>query len=87
MKRTPKDTSRNFMATVATSIMEAGQSIPLIHSEQTQGIVAYVSAMIEDDSGTILYYGRIAQNSESGTADITSYRRALHWQIYTQSIR
>lgn len=70
-KLTLKDTSRNFMATVATSIMEAGQSIPVIYSGANTGDNEYVSAMIEDDSGTILYYGRIAQNSESGTADIT----------------
>ena len=70
-KLTLKDTSRNFMATVATSIMEAGQSIPIIYSGANTGDNEYVSAMIEDDSGTILYYGRIAQNSESGTADIT----------------
>lgn len=70
-KLTLKDTSRNFMATAATSIMEAGQSIPVIYSGANTGDNEYVSAMIEDDSGTILYYGRIAQNSESGTADIT----------------
>ena len=70
-KLTLKDTSRNFMATAATSIMEAGQSIPVIYSGANTGDNEYVSTMIEDDSGTILYYGRIAQNSESGTADIT----------------
>ena len=74
-KLTLKDTDRrSFSADVngQTSVSaSAGGSVQITYSGAQTGTNEYVSAMIADDSGTILYYGRVAQNSANGTASVT----------------
>ena len=48
----------------------SGWSIPIAYSGAQTGANEYVSALLCDSSGNVLYYGNIAQNSASGTASI-----------------
>ena len=68
---TLKDSSRNFSASPSTTKLRANESLTITYSGAKTGDNEYVSAMIVDENGDVLYYGRIAQNSESGTATIT----------------
>ena len=70
-KITLKDSSRNFSASPSTTKLRANESLTITYSGAKTGDNEYVSAMIVDENGDVLYYGRIAQNSESGTATIT----------------
>ena len=70
-KLTLKDSSRNFSASPSTTKLRANESLTITYSGAKTGDNEYVSAMIVDENGDVLYYGRIAQNSESGTATIT----------------
>ena len=68
---TLKDSSRNFSASASTTKLRANESLTITYSGAKTGDNEYVSAMIVDENDDVLYYGRIAQNSESGTATIT----------------
>lgn len=68
---TLKDTSRNFSASASTTKLRANESLTITYSGAKTGNNEYVSAMIVDENDDVLYYGRIAQNSESGTATVT----------------
>ena len=70
-KLTLKDSSRNFSASPSTTKIRANESLTITYSGAKTGDNEYVSAMIVDGNDDVLYYGRIAQNSESGTATIT----------------
>ena len=70
-KLTLKDSSRYFNASVSTKKIRANESLTIDYSGAKIGDNEYVSAMIVDENDDVLYYGRIAQNSESGTATIT----------------
>ena len=70
-KLTLKDSSRYFNASVSTKKIRANESLTIDYSGAKIGDNEYVSAMIVDENGDVLYYGRIAQNSESGSATIT----------------
>ena len=70
-KLTLKDSSRNFSASPSTTKLRANESLTITYSGAKTGDNEYVSAMIVDGNDDVLYYGRIAQNSESGTATIT----------------
>ena len=70
-KLTLKDSSRYFNASVSTKKIRANESLTIDYSGAKTGDNEYVSAMIVDGNDDVLYYGRIAQNSESGTATIT----------------
>ena len=70
-KITLKDSSRNFSASPSTTKLRANESLTVTYSGAKTGDNEYVSAMIVDENGDVLYYGRIAQNSESGSATIT----------------
>ena len=70
-KLTLKDSSRRFSASANSTKVKTGESLSVTYSGAGTGENEYVSAMITDGSGNILYYGRIAQNSASGTADVT----------------
>ena len=70
-KITLKDSSRNFKASPSTTKLRANESLTITYSGAKTGNNEYVSAMIVDENDDVLYYGRIAQNSESGTATIT----------------
>ena len=68
---TLKDSSRNFSASASTTKLRANESLTITYSGAKTGDNEYVSAMIVDENDDVLYYGRIAQNSESGTATVT----------------
>lgn len=67
------DARSGFEASLSSPIeggIEAGDAVEITYSGARTGGNEYVSAMIVDDAGTVLYYGTIAQGSESGTATI-----------------
>ncbi len=75
-KLTLLDDSRDsFTANTSsqTSVSEgySDWKINLTYSNAKEGSNEYVSALIVDYSGNVLYYGQLANNSVSGTADVT----------------
>lgn len=73
-KLTLKDESRRFSANVngRTNVSaQAGDSVQITYSGAETGDKEYVSVLLCDSSDTVLYYGNIAQNSESGTATVS----------------
>ena len=70
-KLTLKDSSRYFNASASTTKLRANESLTITYSGAKTGNSEYVSAMIVDENDDVLYYGRIAQNSDSGSAAIT----------------
>ncbi|MEI3169334.1 MAG: InlB B-repeat-containing protein [Lachnospiraceae bacterium] len=69
-KLTLKDTSRSFNASASNTLVRVGENLTVTYSGAGTGENEYVSAMLADNSGNILYYGRIAQNSANGTASV-----------------
>ena len=69
-KLTLKDATRSFSASANNTLVRAGKNLTVTYSGAGTGENEYVSAMIADNNGNVLYYGRIAQNSESGTASV-----------------
>lgn len=73
-KLTLLDSSRSSFtvdASEAETSVEVGYtswSIPIDYSGAQTGANEYVSALLCDSNGNVLYYGNIAQNSASGTA-------------------
>ena len=57
-------------AETSAEVGYSGWSIPIAYSGAQTGANEYVSALLCDSSGNVLYYGNIAQNSASGTASI-----------------
>ncbi len=72
-KMTLLDSSRSgFNVTVkSVSTSTSGINADIEYSGAKTGSNEYVSALIVNSSNEIIYYGRIAQNSESGTATIS----------------
>ena len=73
-KLTIKDSSRKIYASAAKTNLKAGESLSVEYfGEINIGENEYISAMIADSAGNILYYGRVAHNnqSQSGTANVT----------------
>ena len=73
-KLTLKDESRRFSANVngQTNVSaQAGDSVQITYSGAETGDKEYVSVLLCDSSDTVLYYGNIAQNSESSTATVS----------------
>ena len=71
-KLTLLDSSRNGFSANGngqTSISaSAGDSVQITYSGARTGANEYVSALLCDSNGNVLYYGNIARNSASGTA-------------------
>ena len=73
-KLTIKDSSRKIYASAAKTNLKAGESLSVEYFDATNiGENEYISAMIADSAGNILYYGRVAHNNQnqSGTANVT----------------
>ena len=70
-KLTLRDSSRNFRVSADKANAKQGKTISINYSGAKTGDNEYVSAIIMDRNGELLYYGRIAQNSADGTAQIT----------------
>ena len=73
-KLTIKDSSRKIYASAAKTNLKAGESLSVEYFGAINiGENEYISAMIADSAGNILYYGRVAHNnqSQSGTATVT----------------
>ena len=70
-KLTLRDSSRSFRASADKANAKQGETISINYSGAKTGDNEYVSAIIMDRNGELLYYGRIAQNSADGTAQIT----------------
>ena len=69
-KLTLRDTSRSFNASASNTLVRVGENLTVTYSGAGTGKNEYVSAMLADSNGNILYYGRIAQNSANGTASV-----------------
>lgn len=69
-KLTLRDSSRNFRASADKANAKPGETISINYSGAKTGDNEYVSAIIMDRNDELLYYGRIAQNSADGTAQI-----------------
>lgn len=75
-KATLKSSSRSsFKASVAngSASVDHGYSdwnIDVSYSGAKEGSNEYVSAILCDDAGSVLYYGTVAQNSEAGTGSL-----------------
>ncbi|MDD3361164.1 MAG: DUF6273 domain-containing protein [Hespellia sp.] len=72
-KVTLLDTSRIFIASLtsgSSATVAAGGSISIDYSNAATGSNEYVSTMLCDASGNVLYYGNIAQSSENGTQTV-----------------
>ena len=72
-KLTIKDSSRKIYASAAKTNLKAGESLSVEYFGATNiGENEYISAMIADSAGNILYYGRVAHNNQnqSGTANV-----------------
>lgn len=70
-KLTLRDSSRSFRASADKENVKQGEKISINYSGAKTGDNEYVSAIIMDRNDELLYYGRIAQNSADGTAQIT----------------
>ena len=70
-KLTLRDSSRSFRASADKANAKQGETISINYSGAKTGDNEYVSAIIMDRNDELLYYGRIAQNSADGTAQIT----------------
>lgn len=73
-KLTLKDSTRSsFTAsrTGGTGGVKAGETVSITYSGAKTGVDEYVSVMLADTNNKILYYGRIASNSESSTGTVT----------------
>ena len=73
-KLTIKDSSRKIYASAAKTNLKAGETLSVEYFGATNiGENEYISAMIANSAGNILYYGRVAHNnqSQSGTANVT----------------
>ena len=74
-KLTLLDSSRSDFTATAESTTVGDDSadwvVDIRYSGAQTGSNEYVSAMIVDESGHALYYGRIAQNRADGTAEVT----------------
>ena len=70
-KLTLRDSSRSFKASADKANAKPGETISINYSGAKTGDNEYVSAIIMDRNDELLYYGRIAQNSADGSAQIT----------------
>ncbi|MDY2934264.1 MAG: DUF6273 domain-containing protein [Anaerovoracaceae bacterium] len=70
-KLTLRDSSRSFRASADKANAKPGETISINYSGAKTGDNEYVSAIIMDRNDELLYYGRIAQNSADGRAQIT----------------
>ena len=71
-KLTLKDSNRKlYISVTKTTNVKAGESLSVEYFGADTGDNEYISAMIADKEGNILYYGHLAHNSERGVANIT----------------
>ena len=73
-KLTLKDSNRSsFTAsrTGGTGGVNAGETVSITYSGAKTGVDEYVSVMLADASNEVLYYGRIANNSERSKKTVT----------------
>ena len=89
-KLTLKDSTHSgFSARLNTSssaTVAAGGSVSVDYSGAATGDNEYISAMIVNESGTVLYYGNIVKNSNSGTAQAITIPADLAAGSYTLKI-
>ena len=70
-KLTLKDSSRSFSVTSNKTVTAApGGTVEITYTGTETGGNEYVSVLLCDSNDNVLYYGKIAQNSASGTASI-----------------
>ena len=70
-KLTLRDSSRSFSVTSNKTVTAApGGTVEITYTGTETGGNEYVSVLLCDSNDNVLYYGKIAQNSASGTASI-----------------
>ncbi len=65
------DSNRNFAVSETALSGNLGETVSVNYSGALAGTNEYVSAMIADESNNVLYHGQLANNSESGSAELT----------------
>ena len=68
-KLTLLDSSRNFGVTETDISGDPGDTITLHYTGATTGANEYISALLTDQQGNVLYYGRIAQATTEAAAE------------------
>ncbi|MBQ6164868.1 MAG: hypothetical protein IJK23_10390 [Clostridia bacterium] len=81
-KLTLLDASRTFAVTETSATAVAGGSVTLHYSGAAVGANEYVSAIVTNAAGDVLYYGRLAQ-PEAAEGDLTLTVPALGTGSYT----
>ena len=69
-KFTLLDSDRNFIASVEKTSVGLGNPVLVNYSGAKAGENEYISAMILDTDGDVLYYGQAEKSKESGTAKV-----------------
>ena len=66
--------------------VSAGGSVQITYSDAQTGANEYVSVLLCDSNGNVLYYGNIAQNSTNGTATLNIPVRTYCRELYFESV-
>ena len=89
-KLTLKDSTRSGFAAIlnasSSDTVAAGGSVSIDYSGAATNDNEYISAMLVNSSDTVLYYGNIANNSASGTAQAITIPADLAAGSYTLKI-
>ncbi len=86
-KLTLKDTSRSFSASASSTLVRVGENLTVTYSARVRARTNMFPLCSQDNSGNILYYGRIAQNSANGTAKRGDSVRPYSRNLYPESVQ
>ena len=87
-KLTLKDSSRSFTASLSTEVTTAvtGETLTLNYSGAKTGTNEYISAMLVNSQGEVVYYGRIAQLSAANGTETVTIPRDIEAGSYTLKV-
>ncbi len=85
-KLTLKDESRSFSVTETTASGYIGNTVTLHYAGATTGANEYISALLTDEQGNALYYGRVAQPSSADGEVSLTIPDALAAGTYTLNV-
>lgn len=89
-KLTIKDSSRKIYASAAKTNLKAGESLSVEYFGAINiGENEYISAMIADSAGNILYYGHVAHNNQKSKRHGKHHRsvRPCRRQLYPETVQ
>lgn len=85
-KLTLKDGSRSFSVTETTASGYIGNTVTLHYAGATTGTNEYISALLTDELGNALYYGRVAQPSSADGEVSVAIPASLAAGTYTLNV-